>query len=185
LFANLKPLNHEWDGITLLEPLSNSFLHHRRRERAKRFPPLDLGVEHGLHVGAAGVTEDRAVAERTRSPLHATLKPTDHLPLGNRLGGASAQCALITNIFNSTIGGGNVESVCVQDPLYLPCIKRRPPIGMVHHEIAFAPQLMPDGERRTDRAARIAGRRLYVDPSERRVSSNFAVGDGVHRTAAR
>src|SRR6516165_4261998 len=56
---------------------------------------------------------------------------------------------------------------------------------MVHHEIAFAPQLMPDGERRTDRAARIAGRRLYVDPSERRVSSNLAVGDGVHRTAAR
>ena len=56
---------------------------------------------------------------------------------------------------------------------------------MVHHEIAFAPQLMPDGERRPNCAARIAGRRLYVDPSERRVSSNLAVGDGVHRTAAR
>src|SRR5262249_48451199 len=55
---------------------------------------------------------------------------------------------------------------------------------MVHHEIAFVPELMPNGERRTDRAARIAGRRLYVDPSERRVSSNFAVGDGVHCTAA-
>ena len=44
---------------------------------------------------------------------------------------------------------------------------------------------MPDRERRTDRAARITSRRLYVDPSERRVSSNFAVRDGVHCTAAR
>src|SRR5262249_28740269 len=56
---------------------------------------------------------------------------------------------------------------------------------MIHHEVAFAPQLMPDGERRTDRAARIAGRRLYVDPSERRVSSNLPFGDGAPRTAAR
>src|SRR5262252_11198496 len=81
LFANLEHLHHEWDGIILLEPLSNSLLHHRRRERAKRFPPLDLGVERGLHVGAAGVTEDRAVTERTRSPFHASLKPTDDLSL--------------------------------------------------------------------------------------------------------
>src|SRR5262249_59389445 len=99
LFANLKHLHHEWDGIVLLEPLSNSFLHHRWRERAKRFPPLDLGIERGLHVRAAGVTEDRAVAERTRSPLHASLKPTDHLPLGDRLDGAFAVCGVITNIF--------------------------------------------------------------------------------------
>src|SRR5215467_12525295 len=89
LFANLEHLHHEWDGIILLEPLSNSFLHHRRREWAKRFPPLDLGVERGLHVGAAGVTEDRAVDQRTRSPLHASLKPTDHLPLDDCHGGAS------------------------------------------------------------------------------------------------
>jgi hypothetical protein len=47
----------------------------------------------------------------------------------DRLGGASAWCGLITDIFNSAIGGGNVESVCVQDPPYLRCIKRRPPIG--------------------------------------------------------
>src|SRR6266540_2713729 len=91
LFTNLKHLHHEWHGIVLLEPLTNSFLHHRRRERAKRFPPLDLVVKYGLHVGAARVTEDRTVAERTRSPLHASLKPTHHLPLGDRLGGAAAQ----------------------------------------------------------------------------------------------
>src|SRR5690242_17962716 len=88
-------------------------------------------------------------------------------------------------MFDRAIGGGNVESVCVQDCPYLRCIKRRPPIGMIHHKVAFAPQLMPHSERRTDRASRIAGCRLYVDPSEWRVSSNFTVGDGVHRTATR
>src|ERR1700730_18555808 len=43
---------------------------------------------------------------------------------------------------------------------------------------------MPNRERRTDGATRIASRRLYVDPSKRRVPSYLAVGDGVHRTAA-
>src|SRR5947207_4395063 len=90
LFANLEHLHHEWDGIVLLEPLSNSFLQHRRREGAKGFSPLDFVVDHGLHVGAAGITENRAIAEGTRAPFHAPLKPTDHLPLGYSVSGAPA-----------------------------------------------------------------------------------------------
>ena len=62
--------------------------------------------------------------------------------------------------------------------------ERRPPIGMVHHERALAAELVPDRECRADRAARIAGRRLNVDPSKWRHPPHLAVGDGVHRTAA-
>src|SRR2546423_14009575 len=77
LFANLEHLHHEWDGIVLLEPLSNSFLHHRRREGAKRFSPLDFVVDHGLHVGAAGITVcTRATVPMTLSRRKATMKPS-------------------------------------------------------------------------------------------------------------
>ena len=56
---------------------------------------------------------------------------------------------------------------------------------MIHHERALAAQLVPERECRTDRAACIAGRRLNVDAPKRRYSPHLAVGDRVHRAAAR
>ena len=55
---------------------------------------------------------------------------------------------------------------------------------MVHHERPGATQLVPERERRPDRAARIACCRLHIDPPERRHPPHLAVGDRVHGAAA-
>ena len=43
---------------------------------------------------------------------------------------------------------------------------------------------MPERERRTDRAAGIARRRLHIDAPKRRHAPHLAVGDRVHGAAA-
>src|SRR5215470_14970916 len=63
--------------------------------------------------------------------------------------------------------------------------ERRAPIGMVHHKRALTAELVPNGKRRTNRASRIACRRLYVYTPEGRYPPHFAVSDGIHRAAAR
>src|SRR5487761_394696 len=40
---------------------------------------LDARVEHILHVGKAGMSEDRAIPQRARSPFHPALKPADYI----------------------------------------------------------------------------------------------------------
>ena len=56
---------------------------------------------------------------------------------------------------------------------------------MIHHERAFAAQLMPERKCRTNSAARISGRGLNVHAAKRRYPPHLAVGDRIHRAAAR
>ena len=66
--------------------------------------------------------------------------------------------------------------------------RRRPPIGVIHHEMPLglvALHLAPRLEGRTDRAAGVAARRLDIDVLERRALQNLAVGDGVVGATAR
>src|SRR5947209_13654356 len=91
LLADLEHLHHEWNAIIFLEPLRHGLLQYRGRERPERFPPLDLSIEQRLHVGATGIAQDRAVAERAGTPFHPSLKPADDLPCLDRRSGAPAQ----------------------------------------------------------------------------------------------
>ncbi len=50
-----------------------------RREGPEPLAVLDACVEHSLHVGQAGMRDDGAIAEGARAPLHAPLKPADHI----------------------------------------------------------------------------------------------------------
>ena len=67
--------------MIVLEIFVLRFGENRRREGAKPFAMLDAGVEHIFHVGQAGMRHDRTIAERARSPFHAALEPSDHVPL--------------------------------------------------------------------------------------------------------
>src|SRR5262249_32660934 len=82
LLPNLEYLHHKRDVVILLKPVSYHLFQHRRRKRPKRLPPFDLRIKNGLHIGPAGITEDRAIAERSWSPFHAALKPTHDFTIG-------------------------------------------------------------------------------------------------------
>ena len=158
----------------------------RGREGAERFAPLDLGVEDGLHVGAARIADDRAVAERARAPLHAALKPADDLAVGDRRARcagrarprprSSRPCSPAPAISRAARceQRGDVAVRRTAGP------NRR---GPSRSERA-PPSLCQTREGRADRAAGIARRRLHVDAPERRHPPDLAVGDRVHGAAA-
>src|ERR1700736_4594296 len=90
LRANLEDLHHEGDVVILLKPLRHRLLEHRGSKWAERLAPFDLLVEDRLHIGAPRISENRAIAERSRAPLHSALKPADDLPFGDCRCGAAA-----------------------------------------------------------------------------------------------
>src|SRR5262245_10263862 len=60
-------------------------------ERAEPLAVFDPGVEDVLHVWAAGVGEDAAIAQGAWAPLHAALEPAYHFAIGDELGGLTAE----------------------------------------------------------------------------------------------
>src|SRR5438045_3284586 len=98
VFANLKYLHHEWDGVVLLEPFVDRLLEHGWCERAERLAPLYLSVKNGFHVGAPRITNYRAVPERSRSPFHAPLEPADDLAICDRCGNAPGKLRVIISL---------------------------------------------------------------------------------------
>ena len=99
-FANLEDLHHEGDVVVLFEPFGDMLLEHGRRKGPKRFAPLDLAIQNVLHVRAARIAEDRAVAERARTPFHPPLKPADDLAFGDRRRRAPAEFSLVRDFFD-------------------------------------------------------------------------------------
>ena len=89
-------------------------LEHAWGEGAKGFAALDFQVEDVLHVRPARVAEDRTVAQRTRAPLQAALKPADHLAVGNRCGRAPAEFTFIGNLLDRATLPGQVRLPCGQ-----------------------------------------------------------------------
>src|SRR6516165_7552443 len=94
-FPDLEDLHHERDGVVLFEPLCYGFGEHRGGEWAERFPPFDLGVENGLHIRAPWITQDRAIAEGARTPLHTPLEPAENGAFGDRRRRAPAELLFI------------------------------------------------------------------------------------------
>ena len=58
----------------------------RGRERTEALAMLDLGVELPDMIGAAGIGEDAAVAERARTPFGTPLPPADDRAAGEAAG---------------------------------------------------------------------------------------------------
>src|SRR5205085_3586056 len=114
----------------------------------ERLAPLDLRVEDLLHVPAARVADDRAVAERARPPLEPPLVPPDDLTAGDRIGDTAAQLALVAHGLVAAVGG-------VEQRADLVVPERRPEIGAVARAPVVA-ELVPELERRADRTARVA-----------------------------
>ena len=72
-----------------VEPVVGMFGEHARCKRTEVFPVLDLLIEDVAHLRPARIGEQRTVAERARSELHAALKPGDDLAVGDQLGGVA------------------------------------------------------------------------------------------------
>ena len=136
-----------------------------------------------LHGRRAGVAQDRARAERARPELHASLEPADRLLLDQRVHGE----------IDHVIVGDDVEhrAGAAEPALDLALREGRAEIRAVH-AVARAVRLarlvleqVVGGERRADRPAGIARRRLDPDPLEPAIAQDPAVGDAVERDAAR
>ena len=66
----------------------------------ERFTAFNPRIQNLLHFWAAGVGDNTAVAQRSRSPLHTPLKPPHHFTRSNLLGRPPAQFLLIIYVFD-------------------------------------------------------------------------------------
>src|ERR1700736_1226572 len=60
---------------------TRSFSERRRRERPELLSKLYALVDNVAHFGGSRVRKDTAVAQRSRSDLHAATKPPHHFPV--------------------------------------------------------------------------------------------------------
>ena len=155
--ANAIDLHHERHVVVGLEPVGDVVAQNRRCERAERFAPLDLGVEDVFHVGAPRIGQDRAVAQRPRSPLHAALEPAHDLAVGDGARDAGAQLVVIADDVDLAAGRRNIVASFGERRFDRPSIEGGPEIGVIHREARrLRLQPVPGGEGRPDGAAGVA-----------------------------
>src|ERR1700724_955555 len=153
----------------------------RRREGTEAFAVCDPQVERLLHGRAARVAQDRARAERARTELHASLEPADRAAGRKRIGRLADERAVVAPLEVCTRGG--------QSLLDLALLVARTEVAALHGVVAVGePRLagvhVIGGERRADRAAGVARRRLDPHALETAVAQNLAVADAIERDAA-
>ena len=102
-FADLEDFHHERHVVFLLEPLADVFAQDARGEGAEAFASFYLQVENVLHVRAARVAEDGAVAEGARTPFHAALEPADDFAFGDGLGCACAEGGFVVDVLDGSL----------------------------------------------------------------------------------
>src|ERR1051326_5914209 len=159
----------------------------RRRERAETFAELYLQVHLRLHARRARVAENAPCAERARAELHPPLKPADDLLVReqtrDRLGQVRALDAAVARADS-------------QQKLFdLVAREFRAEVRALHsvgataadflHVARVAEVLVPDRERRAERAPRVARRGLNPDVLERAFAKYPTIADAVERNAAR
>jgi hypothetical protein len=66
--------------LAQLEVFPRVVFENRGRERTEPLAELDLKIHLALHVRIAGVPDDAARAERSRSELHAAAHDANHAP---------------------------------------------------------------------------------------------------------
>src|SRR5436190_21814842 len=77
LLADRIHLLHERIGHRVNEVLVQRLLQNRGRKWSELLAKLYLGVDQLAHVRAPRVGEDAPIAERSGTPLHASLEPAD------------------------------------------------------------------------------------------------------------
>ena len=103
---NLIDLHHEWHVAIFFKPFGNMFFLNGRCKRAEAFTSFDLRIQDVLHVRAARITDNRAIAERARAPFEPALEPADNIPFGDMIGCPLGQRLIIKALHGAT-GGGN------------------------------------------------------------------------------
>ena len=138
---------------------------------------LDARVEDVLHVVAARVGDDRAVAERARPELHPPLEPADDVAGGD----AFRDCGVEVVVHASRREPGRSQRSRAFRVRVL-----RPRVRVLHDEVARPTEhLVPDEIRGADGDAVVARGGLDVQLVERRLSADPTVRDRVERDAAR
>ena len=169
--------------VVELEPVAHVFAQHRRRERPERLAVLHLQVEHLLHARRARIAQDGPGAERARAELHAPLEPAQRLLRDQRIGRLRDHAGIVNH---AEPGARRPQALLDFDLLEL-----RAEVGAAHAvESAVRParlilEQVVGAQRRADRAAGIARRRLDPDALETAVTQDLAVRDAVERDAAR
>src|SRR5262249_1875397 len=156
---------------------------HRGSKWPERFAPLDLRIENSLHVSTSRIADDRAVAERPRTPFHTPLKPAHHLAFCNLGRRASTQDGLICDLGDRAAGRMDLVLPVCKQRCNVSRLKFRTPISVIHHERTPIAQLMPYSKRCPDRAPCIARSRLHVDAPKWRRPTHFTVGHRIHGAA--
>src|SRR5262249_12379728 len=70
---------HERRGLAPLEVSADCFLEDGRGEGTKELAALDSRVEHVPDLETTRVSQDAAIPERSRAPLHSPLEPANNL----------------------------------------------------------------------------------------------------------
>ena len=91
---NVVHLNHERIRIGLIKVVASRLLQDRRRKRPELLAMLDAGIQDVLHIGAARIGDNAAIAKRPRSPFHPALKPAQHVAVSHNFGCALNQRVL-------------------------------------------------------------------------------------------
>ena len=166
-----------------LEPAMRLVLQHTRRERPEALAELDLEVHRRLHLRRPRIAEDAARAERARPELHPALEPADDLLRFQQIGDARRRVGVARRRDGTSRrrGRGTRRSRSDENagPRKLPCWRSIEPVCP-----RLVEQLVPDEQRRAQRAAGVAGRRLNPDVVERPLAQQPAVGHAVERHAA-
>ena len=135
-------------------------------------------------AGERGIAEDRAGAQRAGPILHAALHPAHRLAVGQRLrrGCARGRPATASRIWRRP-GAARLRS----RPARTRDRGRSPAWRQARRRLGSA-RLAEEGviadQRRTERAAGIAGGGLHPDVVENALAQDLAVGDAVERHAA-
>lgn len=184
LRANLENLHHERDVVVGLEPIRDKFAQDRGSKGAKGFATLDFGIEDVLHVGAARVAEDGAIAKGARAPFEAALEPANDFAFADGASRGSAKTGRIGKSADGTVGSFDLAEFLGQK--IVRSITIWPPKSVLHAKSGLRRlDLARDDESSADGPARIAGGSGKIHLLERGAMIYPAVGDGIHGATAR
>src|SRR5437016_8030098 len=153
--------------------LLNTFHQHRWRERPVGFSELDLCVDDVLHVCAARIGENAAVAEGPRAPFESPLKPTDYLPLLKRVDHAIDEAIVILDVLMA-------DAVRVEESLDVSLRVVLSEVRVLHDVL---PRMAKDGmidiQRCADGPSSVPCRRLDIQLFERSLPEDPTVRHAV------
>src|SRR5229473_584304 len=164
------------------EPLTRSFRENGGRERPEDFAVLDSLVQNFFHLRAPRIGDDTPVAERSRTPFGASLKPPENFPVGDNRGSSADQVFFWqfgdrTASLRDTARADSVANLRVREA--------RTPVSVIHHKGAWLPKnLVPHVKCGSDRESSIPRSGLYVNLFEWRGFENFPVGHAIERHSA-